>query len=72
VWRHHWDFQLYKALEVQFRAGLENINKSLPEVNCPLCKRRHVMPAESMQHALQCANHFASCQHTAYSTASLL
>jgi hypothetical protein len=33
VWRHHWDFQLYKALEVQFRAGLENINKSLPEVN---------------------------------------
>jgi hypothetical protein len=33
VWRHHWDFQLYKALEVQFRAGLENINKTLPEVN---------------------------------------
>jgi hypothetical protein len=32
VWRHHWDFQLYKALEVQFRAGLENINRNLPEV----------------------------------------
>jgi hypothetical protein len=32
VWRAHWDFQLYKAMEVQFKAGLENIHKSLPEV----------------------------------------
>ncbi len=32
VWRQHWDFQLYKALEHQFRRGLEMFNKSLPEV----------------------------------------
>jgi hypothetical protein len=32
VWRQHWDFQLYKALEHQFRRGLELFNKSLPEV----------------------------------------
>ncbi|WIA17572.1 hypothetical protein OEZ85_014399 [Tetradesmus obliquus] len=36
VWRAHWDFQLFKALEVQFRAGLESIHKSLPEVEVSL------------------------------------
>jgi hypothetical protein len=33
LWRQHWDFQLYKALDVQYRVGLESINKTLPEVN---------------------------------------
>lgn len=32
LWRQHWDFQLYKALDVQYRMGLESINKTLPEV----------------------------------------
>jgi hypothetical protein len=32
VWRQHWDFQLYKALEHQFKRGLELFNKSMPEV----------------------------------------
>jgi hypothetical protein len=32
LWRQHWDFQLYKALDVQYREGLESINKTLPEV----------------------------------------
>lgn len=32
MWRQHWDFQLYKALDVQYRVGLESINKTLPEV----------------------------------------
>lgn len=32
LWRQHWDFQLYKALDVQYRVGLESINKTLPEV----------------------------------------
>lgn len=36
VWRQHWDFQLAKALEVQFRLGLASITKSLPEVGPPL------------------------------------
>ena len=42
VWRQHWDFQLAKALEVQFRAGLANLTKSLPEVRAraslPCCR----------------------------------
>jgi hypothetical protein len=33
LWRQHWDFQLYKALDVQYRVGLESINKTLPEVS---------------------------------------
>lgn len=44
VWRQHWDMQLYKALEVQFRAGLETINDSLPEVRVRvvvLCARKY-------------------------------
>lgn len=32
LWRQHFDFQLYKALDVQFRAGLESLHKSLTEV----------------------------------------
>lgn len=35
LWRQHWDFQLYKALDVQYRVGLESINKTLPEVSLP-------------------------------------
>lgn len=40
MWRQHWDFQLYKALEVQYLAGLEMINKTLPEVGRPEGWRR--------------------------------
>lgn len=32
LWRQHWDFQLYKALEYQYLLGLEVINKTLPDV----------------------------------------
>jgi len=32
VWRQHWDFQLAKALEVQYRHGLATLTRSLPEV----------------------------------------
>lgn len=40
VWRQHWDFQLYKALEVQYRAGLEGINKLLPDMEVKLVFRQ--------------------------------
>jgi hypothetical protein len=42
LWRQHWDFQLYKALEVQFRAGLHSINQTLPEVGA--LGRKHCRP----------------------------
>ncbi|KAJ3070332.1 Cytoplasmic dynein 2 heavy chain 1 [Podochytrium sp. JEL0797] len=32
IWRNHWDHQLYKALEYQYRMSLENLNENLPEV----------------------------------------
>jgi hypothetical protein len=35
VWRQHWDYQLYKALQYQYTLGLESINKTLPEVSVP-------------------------------------
>ncbi|GFR50179.1 hypothetical protein Agub_g12346, partial [Astrephomene gubernaculifera] len=41
VWRQHWDFQLYKALEVQYLSGLEMINKTLPEVEVKMVFRQH-------------------------------
>ncbi len=39
VWRQHWDFQLYKALEYQYMQGLECINRTLPDVglHLPAC-----------------------------------
>ncbi|MFT7803200.1 cytoplasmic dynein 2 heavy chain 1 [Arapaima gigas] len=36
VWRQHWNHQLYKALEHQYQAGLEALNKNLPEVHVDL------------------------------------
>lgn len=41
VWRQHWDFQLYKALEVQYCAGLEMVNKTLPEMDVKMVFRQH-------------------------------
>jgi hypothetical protein len=38
LWRQHWDHQLYKALEVQYKQGLEVINKNLAEVRLPCCQ----------------------------------
>ncbi|KAI8842138.1 dynein heavy chain and region D6 of dynein motor-domain-containing protein [Chytridium lagenaria] len=31
-WRNHWDYQIYKALEFQYKVSLENLNESLPEI----------------------------------------
>ncbi|KAI8908484.1 dynein heavy chain and region D6 of dynein motor-domain-containing protein [Gorgonomyces haynaldii] len=35
-WRKHWDYQLYKALEYQYRAGLEDLHSQLPEIKVDL------------------------------------
>ncbi|KAJ1640034.1 dynein heavy chain and region D6 of dynein motor-domain-containing protein [Pavlovales sp. CCMP2436] len=35
-WRNHWDVQLYKALEVQYRAGLETLHATLPPLDAEL------------------------------------
>ncbi|PAA68244.1 hypothetical protein BOX15_Mlig013490g1 [Macrostomum lignano] len=35
-WRAHWDRQLYKALEHQYRLGLEALNENLPEIRVDL------------------------------------
>ena len=31
-WRNYWDYQLYKAFEIQYRFGLETINENLAEI----------------------------------------
>ncbi|RKO94668.1 hypothetical protein BDK51DRAFT_21975 [Blyttiomyces helicus] len=36
IWRNHWDYQLYKALEHQYQVGLESLNESLPEIKIDL------------------------------------
>ncbi|XP_029026743.1 cytoplasmic dynein 2 heavy chain 1 isoform X2 [Betta splendens] len=36
AWRQHWNHQLYKALEHQYQAGLEALNKNLPEIHVDL------------------------------------
>ena len=35
-WLLHWDHQLYKALEVGYRMGLESLNENLAEMKCEL------------------------------------
>ncbi|KAI8824969.1 dynein heavy chain and region D6 of dynein motor-domain-containing protein [Fimicolochytrium jonesii] len=36
TWRNHWDYQLYKALEYQYKVGLENLHVYLPEIKIDL------------------------------------
>lgn len=36
LWRLHWDHQLYKALEFQYRLGLESLNENHPEIHVEL------------------------------------
>jgi dynein heavy chain 2 len=35
-WRNHWDHQIYKALEFQYKLGLENLSEELPEMKVEL------------------------------------
>lgn len=35
-WKLHWDHQLYKAVEVGYRMGLESLNENLSEIKCEL------------------------------------
>jgi len=35
-WLLHWDHQLYKAVEVGYRMGLESLNENLSEMKCEL------------------------------------
>ncbi|XP_064610087.1 cytoplasmic dynein 2 heavy chain 1-like isoform X3 [Liolophura sinensis] len=39
-WKNHWDRQLYKALEHQYKMGLEALNENLPEVKVELTYRQ--------------------------------
>jgi len=41
VWRQHWDFQLFKALEYQYIQGLTCINQALPEIDIKMVFRQH-------------------------------
>ncbi|KAJ3416777.1 Cytoplasmic dynein 2 heavy chain 1 [Chytridiales sp. JEL 0842] len=36
IWRNHWDYQLYKVLEYQYRVSLESLNECLPEIKVDL------------------------------------
>jgi len=38
-WKTHWDHQLYKALEFQYRMGLEALNENLPEIRVDITYR---------------------------------
>ena len=36
AWKTHWDHQLYKALEYQYKLGLESLNETLTDINVEL------------------------------------
>ena len=36
MWIHHWDHQIYKALECAYQLGLESLNENLPEIRIEL------------------------------------
>ena len=42
-WRIHWDHQLYKVLEMQYKQGLENLSESLMDLNCELIYKDQIL-----------------------------
>eukprot|EP00828_Plagiopyla_frontata_P016361 TRINITY_DN2149_c0_g1_i9.p2 TRINITY_DN2149_c0_g1~~TRINITY_DN2149_c0_g1_i9.p2 ORF type:complete len:1025 (+),score=167.76 TRINITY_DN2149_c0_g1_i9:246-3320(+) len=36
IWKVHWDYQLYKALETQYQKGLLSLNQNLSEISADL------------------------------------
>lgn len=35
-WKSHWDYQIFKIMEIQYRFGLESLNENLPEMKADL------------------------------------
>ena len=53
TWMNHWDRQLYKALEYQYRLGLETLNENMPEIKLELAFRHNIHfrpPIEEIKH----------------------
>ncbi|EGD76743.1 dynein heavy chain isotype 1B [Salpingoeca rosetta] len=42
-WQLHWDYQLYKALDVKYRFGLERLHERLPELKVDLVFRQQAL-----------------------------
>eukprot|EP00049_Salpingoeca_infusionum_P001770 m.50835 g.50835 ORF g.50835 m.50835 type:complete len:4155 (+) comp11193_c0_seq1:125-12589(+) len=42
-WLVHWDHQIFKALEVQYKSGLESLNSLLPELQVELVFRQQTL-----------------------------
>jgi dynein heavy chain 2 len=40
-WRLHWDYQLFKALEFQYKLGLESLHQNLTEIRVELIYKQH-------------------------------
>jgi dynein heavy chain 2 len=41
-WLAHWDRQLYKALEYQYKLGLDTLNENMPEIKVELTFRQRI------------------------------
>eukprot|EP00727_Mastigamoeba_balamuthi_P008592 m51a1_g4355 putative cytoplasmic dynein 2 heavy chain 1 (4311) ;mRNA; f:228679-242475 len=42
-WMIHWDHQLYKVLEMQYRRGLNGLSDSVSDIPCDLCLKQGVL-----------------------------
>jgi len=49
-WRKHWDMQLFKALECQYRAGLECLHSELPHIKRGHLTRTRAPPPSRSEH----------------------
>jgi len=43
IWLTHINYQIYKAMEVQYRMGLESLNENLPEIEADLTYKNSKM-----------------------------
>lgn len=53
LWLTHINYQLYKALEFQYRMGLESLNENLPEISADLIFRNQKMELRPAFEALK-------------------
>lgn len=69
-WRAHLDRQLYKALEVQYRLGLESLNERMPEMRLELVYQQSQLTLQPPFEEVSCA-HSDCCSLNSLSYSSL-
>lgn len=72
-WLTHIDQQLYKALEVQYRLGLESLNRGMPEMRIDLIYQHSELEFQPpFEEVGSCSSYLCFCLYSIFSIVNFL